>query len=101
MSAYEDRMVNNNLKGIVLEKEGRIDEAILLYEFNVKHRCDGDHPYERLAIIYHRLKRYDDELRVLERAIDVFEHDVSPERGDRAPKLKKFKTRLEKCKRRA
>ena len=37
-----------------LEKEGKIDSAILLYEENVKESFEGNHPYDRLAVIYHK-----------------------------------------------
>lgn len=90
--------VDRNLKGIQLEKEGKIDEAITLYEKNIKENFIGNHPYDRLAIIYRKRKQIDDEIRVLQKAIWVFENIVYVGRGDRLPKLQKFKKRLEKAK---
>lgn len=94
-------MVNNNLKGIELEKQGKIEEAIKLYEYNVQHRFDGNHPYDRLAIIYHKQEKYEDEIRVLKQAIDVFEHDLNPSRSDKSPKLARFKEKLQKVENKA
>ena len=88
--------VERNLKGIEYEKQGLTDAAIKLYEQNIAEYFEGNHPYDRLAIIYHKRKQYEDEKRVLETAIFVFENIVNPRRGDKLPKLHKFKTRLEK-----
>jgi tetratricopeptide (TPR) repeat protein len=93
-----DKQVERNLKGIELEKSGRVDEAIQLYEENVKENFEGSHPYDRLAIIYRKRNMIDDEIRVLEKAIWVFENIVHRERLDKWPKLEKFKKRLEKAK---
>ncbi len=89
--------VERNLRGIELEKSGREDEAVRLYEENVKENSVGNHPYDRLAIIYRKRMQVDEEIRVLEKAIWVF--DVLYQgRGDGLPKLGKFKRRLEKAK---
>ncbi len=47
-------MVDRNLLGQALEKVGRGDEAIALYEANVVDQFNGSHPYERLRIIYEK-----------------------------------------------
>ncbi|MFC7062746.1 tetratricopeptide repeat protein [Halobacillus seohaensis] len=92
-------IVDRNLKGRELEKEGYVDNAIEFYEKNVEERCEGNHPYDRLAIIYRRRKQYDEEIRVLKRAIDVFQSlESSSPRQDVSPKLQKFQERLEKAK---
>jgi tetratricopeptide (TPR) repeat protein len=59
-------MVERNLQGKDMEKAGRIEEAIALYEANVRDRFDGTHPYDRLRILYTREKQYDDAIRVCE-----------------------------------
>jgi len=92
------RIVERNKKAIELEKLGRndeskIDEAIKLYEENISEESGGNHPYDRLAIIYRKRKQYDEEIRVLKKAIDVF---TSLTRPDAVKKLAKFKERLEK-----
>lgn len=53
-----------NLQGKDLERLGRIDQAIILYEQNVAEGFIGEHPYNRLWIIYTRQKRYADAIRV-------------------------------------
>ncbi|HER23847.1 MAG TPA: hypothetical protein ENO17_02145 [Candidatus Atribacteria bacterium] len=97
MSKIENNIVNRNLKGIEFEKEGKIDEAIKLYEKNIKEEFEGSHPYERLAIVYSKKGSLEDEIRVLEKAVWVFENIVYKGRSDRLPKLDRFKKRLEKA----
>jgi tetratricopeptide (TPR) repeat protein len=92
-----NRQVQRNLTGIKLEKLDRVDEAIRLYEANVRENFDGSHPYNRLAVIYRKRKQIDDEIRVLERAIWVYENIVLKERDDRELKLAVFKKRLSKA----
>ncbi|MFQ6084457.1 MAG: hypothetical protein ACE5WD_14025 [Candidatus Aminicenantia bacterium] len=89
-----DEQVERNLKGIQFEKDGQIDKAIELYEANIEENFEGNHPYDRLAIIYRKRNQIDNEIRVLEKAIWVFENIVYKERTDRLPKLQKFKKRL-------
>lgn len=90
-------LVDNNLTGIKYEKAGEIENAIVLYEYNIQQRFDGNHPYDRLAIIYRKRKDYDNEIRVLNMAIDVFSNDVHGSRSDKSPKLAKFYDRLKKA----
>jgi len=97
LSKIENNWVNRNLKGIKLEKEGKIDKAIKLYEKNIKEEFDGSNPYTRLAIIYSKKGLLDDEIRVLITAVWVFENVVYKDRSDRFPKLDRFKKRLEKA----
>ncbi|MCF8020728.1 MAG: tetratricopeptide repeat protein [Vallitaleaceae bacterium] len=95
--AAESKIVDNNLKGQELEKAGNIEKAKKLYEENIAKDFDGNHPYDRLAIIYRKEKDYDNEIRVLEHAIKVFTSlSKSSPRGDVNPKLTKFKDRLKK-----
>ena len=67
-----DIMVNRNNKGSELEKKGDIENAIKLYEQNVADEFFGTYPYDRLAIIYRKRKRFDDEIRILKRKISIF-----------------------------
>lgn len=66
------RFADNNNKGIQLEKEGNIEEAIVLYEENIKIKYPGTHPYDRLMILYHKMGRFADELRVVKSAVAMF-----------------------------
>lgn len=92
-----DAQVERNLRDSELEKAGNVDEAIRLYEQNVGEDFIGNHPYDRLAVIYRRRNQTDDEIRVLERAVAVFQNKVGRERTDRLPKLERFKDRLKKA----
>jgi len=89
-----------NIKGMFHEKnkEGNINIAIELYEKNIAENFDGNHPYDRLSIIYRRRKDYENEIRVLRKAIEVFNNLlISTQRGDVEHKLDRFKERLEKA----
>jgi len=68
LSRVENIFVARNSEGANLEKAGKIDEAIALYEKNVKEGFDGSYPYTRLAIIYRRRKLFDDENRIIKKA---------------------------------
>lgn len=61
----------NNTKlceqGIDAEREGDIDLAIKIYENLLRSEFDGTAPYRSLCDIYHKQKRYDDEIRVIKR----------------------------------
>lgn len=61
-----------NNKGISLEKEDRIEEAIEIYEKNIIDGYPATHSYHRLMVIYRRKKMYSEEIRVIEKAIEVF-----------------------------
>lgn len=91
-----EKQVERNLKGIQFEKEGNVEQAIKLYEANVKENFEGNHPYDRLAVIYGKQGRIDDQIRVLERAVWVFENIVYKERADRLPKLQRFQKQLDR-----
>ena len=92
-------MIQNNMIARQLERDGKYDLAIKLYESIVAKEFGGNFPYDRLAIIYRKLKRYDDEIDLLNRAILVFER-INKEgyRGDAKPKLDAFRDRLKKAK---
>jgi hypothetical protein len=86
-------MVDNNLRGMNFEKQNNIDAAITLYEFNVKHGFDGTHPYKRLAIIYRKMKDYNNEKRIIQLALIRFStnprvYEWYKERLKKAPELK-------------
>jgi tetratricopeptide (TPR) repeat protein len=100
VNKIDNKMLNRNLKGKALEKEGKIDEAIKLYEKNIKEEFDGTFPYNRLAIIYTKKGLLDDEIRVLERAILFFENIISKNKSDNLSIVEKFKYRLEKANKR-
>ena len=89
--------VDRNLEGIEFEKKGELEKAVELYEKNIEEDFEGSHPYDRLAIIYRKRGEYEEEIRVLRKAIFVFENKIHSERADREPKLQKFWERLDKA----
>ena len=92
------KQVNRNNKTQNLEKKGNVDSAIKLYEENVAENFEGSLPYNRLAIIYRKRKDYNNEIRVLNKAISVYSQlDKSSPRPDIKPKLNKFTVRLNKA----
>lgn len=93
----EIRQVKRNNEGIHFEKKGHIDKARALYEVNIAENFEGSHPYDRLAIIYRKRNQIDDEIRVLEKAVWVFENILNKKRQDSLPKLDRIKKRLQKA----
>jgi tetratricopeptide (TPR) repeat protein len=79
-----------------LEKEGETLQAIVIYEGMLKDNFEGSRPYDRLAVLYKKLKRPDDVIRVLEKAVYVFGNIVYKDRVDRVRKLEKYKDKLKK-----
>lgn len=61
-----------NNEGIELEKNGKEDEAIIVYEKNVSRRCTATHSYDRLLVIYRKRKDIDNELRIAKLASAIF-----------------------------
>ena len=75
-SALEEQLNNcatlNNY-GIKLEKSGQIDAAIEVYENNIKDECyPATHSFDRLIILYRKRKDYQNEQRVIQKAIQGF-----------------------------
>jgi len=93
----ENEALERNLRGRELERQGSITDAIKLYEINIAREFQGNFPYDRLRVIYSKQGRYGDVIRVLKKAIDVFDRKVYPSRSDRLPKLERFRRELEKA----
>ena len=56
----EGELLQINLEGKALEKKGRIEEAIAVYERGIAAKTVTPNTYLRLRILYRRLKRFDD-----------------------------------------
>lgn len=97
MEINENLQAERNLKAIELEKAGETEKAIALYEQNINEGFKGNHPYDRLATFYKNQIDLDNEIRVLEKAIVVFEKITLEDRLEGLPKLFRFKNRLEKA----
>jgi DNA polymerase III subunit epsilon len=93
-SRIPDNSVERNLLGMELEASGLIEPAIECYQANVRDGFDGNHPYDRLAIIFRKRKDNQSEIAVLTRAIEVFSQLQTSRRSDVVPKLKRFRERL-------
>lgn len=83
---------DNNNRGIAFEKSGNLAKAIEIYETNLIIGYTALHSYERLMILYRKEKRYEDEIRVIEKAINDFPIKSHSKYID------KWKSRLEKVK---
>lgn len=77
-----------NNKGIAYEKSGNISQAIKTYEECIALGYDAPHAYDRLMILYRKAKDYNNEIRVIKRALETFEYPTL---------VKKYKDRLEKA----
>lgn len=74
MDVYNCATLNNN--GIELEKSGLINEAISVYERNISGNCyPATHSFERLMIFYRKRKDFDNEIRVIQKAIYIFQKE--------------------------
>ena len=72
----KERLLKNcaerNTRGQELEKEGKISQAIAIYEKNIEGECyPAAHAFDRLMILYRKQQDYDNEIRVINRAIEV------------------------------
>lgn len=70
-SDSEGRQVARNMLGAIYERQGHVDEAIAIYEVNAAERSPFVKYFQRLAIIYHRQGRSEDERRILVTALQV------------------------------
>lgn len=64
-------LTSRNTEGREMEKQGRVDEAINLYEANVADKVDAPFPYDRLRIIYTKRKDYQNAIRVCEAFLET------------------------------
>jgi tetratricopeptide (TPR) repeat protein len=77
------------------EEDGEIEKAATLYERAIRQEPFLEFPYNRLMIIYRKLKQPEDEARVIRKALQVFQdyYDRKPEKmkstNPRAAKLSK------------
>ena len=54
------------------EEEGEPNAAIELYEKAIRQKPVLEHPYNRLLVLYRKGKEYGKELKVINKALDVF-----------------------------
>ena len=58
-----------------LEDNGKIDEAINIYEECIQKKCNQNNPYDRLILLYRKKRQKENEIRVLQLAIEMFESE--------------------------
>jgi tetratricopeptide (TPR) repeat protein len=58
------------------EEEGDLNKAVKLYEQNIKEDYADEFAFERLMIIYRKQKEYENELRVIDKGIEVFQQQM-------------------------
>lgn len=74
------------------ESSGNLEEAATLYEQVIKQNKADDLPFDRLMIIYRKLKQYKDELRVINKGIKVFEDFYKKPASRKSVKQEKLAT---------
>lgn len=66
-----DNFADRNHLARDLEREGFLDNAIEIYLKNIEDLSDTSlYPFKRLAIIYRKQKRYEDELLIVQRSLE-------------------------------
>jgi hypothetical protein len=88
------RQTQRNVDALALEGEGRIDEAVALYEQNIAEGFEGDWPYGRLVAHYERTGRLHEAERVLLSGIQAFVESKRRTPADRRAVLRAFRGRL-------
>jgi tetratricopeptide (TPR) repeat protein len=69
-------------EGLLAEREGLFNDAISLYEEAIKQNPIEDKPYNRLMTLYRQEKEYEKELKVINKALKLYQdfYDHRPER---------------------
>jgi tetratricopeptide (TPR) repeat protein len=83
-----------NLEAMAAERDGRLDEAIAMYERNAAEGFPGDLPYGRLVALYERRGAFDEAERVLRRAMAVFEASTRRTPQENRATIRVFRNRL-------
>ncbi|AKN34143.1 hypothetical protein Ccar_07295 [Clostridium carboxidivorans P7] len=92
-----NKQVERNCKAREFEAQGDINSAIDLYELNIKEGFTEIVPYERLMELYEKQQKYDDEIRIINKSIEVFKN-VWKDKIDKKSEMEMFTSRLEKIK---
>jgi len=87
--------LDKNMMGMEFEKEKELEKACACYEGCVRSGFNGNQPYDRLIVLYRKLDRPKDVLRVVKKAVAVFEKVARQGRSDGPAKLKKYEAQLE------
>lgn len=95
-----DDFASRNAKAKELEEEGYLDNAIEMYLENTSEDDTSPYPFKRLAIIYRKRKDFDNEILIINKALDMFkkrnyEHDKK-KKEEMELRLKRVKELKEK-----
>jgi tetratricopeptide (TPR) repeat protein len=74
------------------ESAGNLEDAAALYEQLVKENSSDEFVFDRLMILYRKLKFYNDELRTINKGIKVFEDIYKKSTGRKSAKQQKLTT---------
>jgi hypothetical protein len=74
MPLPERESLRVNIEGRALERAGRINEAIALYEYGVTAGTDTPATYTRLRVLYRKLKRPADVERIKRLMVEQWGH---------------------------
>ncbi len=90
---YKLKLAVDNLVdlGKEAEKEVNYEKAIKFYQQAIENKCNYTTPFDRLRIIYRKLKEYDKVIQIINQAIDYFEST-----GENGQNLDRFYEHLEK-----
>lgn len=92
-----DKGYHYNQLAMNFEKNGNIVDAIKYYEKSIECNFYGNHPYDRLVILYRKQNKTNDVIRVLKKAIEDFTIlNSTTKRSDVPIKLQRFKEQLGK-----
>lgn len=56
----------------LLEQQGETEEAVVLYKQIIRQKPLEELPYTRLMVYYRKQRKYEEELKVINQALDVF-----------------------------
>jgi len=83
--------LNNVQLGSEEEAKGNVQQAARYYEAAIKDERPDEVPFNRLMVIYRKLKQYKDELRVINQGIrkfeDFYRKQSSPGKGKKLSQL--------------
>lgn len=81
LSKYKKMFDKLQEKGKIAENEGNYKKAIEIYEKMIVEECEDEYPFERLMIIYKKLKWKDQEFEILTRSIQYFSDLRNSQKG--------------------
>lgn len=71
------KIEERNDEARLAEEAGNLSKAVKLYEQNIKENYADKFAFERLMIIYRKQKDFKDELRVINRGVELFQENMT------------------------